>query len=559
MPAATTDTGLVAVRQVRSNLEGIGERVDADRADIAFLKKFFNDIALESLVQVHDQLEENEFLTPHRESSQLASDTLEALRHHMDNQDAEELKDLLTSPHFDALLTAHDQVAEKDFEYEPETIQLSAPFPPGIPSQTDIRVVGIRKAKTEPLGVTVKVDENMELVIARIMAGSMIDRQGLLHVGDIIREVNNQEVHTPEQLMDIVRLSPNTVTFKIIPNYDVQQYQTKVYMKTHFNYDPLKDRLIPCKEAGLPFRDGDILEILCSDDANWWQARIVDSDNPSGLIPSQTLEERRKAFVRPEYDYSKSLLCGFTRRKKKKTMYTSKQNSEFDQCEMMVYEEVTKMPPFKRKTLVLVGASGVGRRALKERLIKMEPQKFGSAMPHTSRAPRAGEEHGKGYYFTDRETMQKDIANDMYLEYGEFNGNLYGTHLDTIHEVIKSGKMCVLDVNPTSLKVLKTSEFMPFIVFLAAPSVEALRDMYEEGQRRGMTKKSASTPGAVEFKTEEDFLNTIQESADIERVYKTYFDQTIVNDNFDETYRTLKKALNEFTHETQWVPVNWVY
>lgn len=48
---------------------------------------------------------------------------------------------------------------------------------------------------------------------------------------------------------------------------------------------------------------------------------------------------------------------------------------------MMVYEEVTKMPPFKRKTLVLVGASGVGRRALKERLIKMEPQKFGSAMP----------------------------------------------------------------------------------------------------------------------------------------------------------------------------------
>lgn len=51
---------------------------------------------------------------------------------------------------------------------------------------------------------------------------------GLLHVGDIIREVNNQEVHTPEQLMDIVRLSPNTVTFKIIPNYDVQQYQTKV-------------------------------------------------------------------------------------------------------------------------------------------------------------------------------------------------------------------------------------------------------------------------------------------------------------------------------------------
>ena len=34
-----------------------------------------------------------------------------------------------------------------------------------------------------------------------------------------------------------------------------------------------------------------------------------------------------------------------------------------------------------------------------------------------------------------------------------------------------------------SLKVLKTAEFLPFIVFIAAPSVEALKVMYEEGRR----------------------------------------------------------------------------
>lgn len=39
--------------------------------------------------------------------------------------------------------------------------------------------------------------------------------------------------------------------------------------------------------------------------------------------------------------------------------------------------------------------------------------------------------------------------NGKYLEYGDFNGNLYGTRLDTVREVIDSGKMCVLDVNPT--------------------------------------------------------------------------------------------------------------
>ena len=34
------------------------------------------------------------------------------------------------------------------------------------------------------------------------------------------------------------------------------------------------------------------------------QAKKVDENGPSGLIPSQTLEEKRKAFVRPEYDYT---------------------------------------------------------------------------------------------------------------------------------------------------------------------------------------------------------------------------------------------------------------
>lgn len=67
----------------------------------------------------------------------------------------------------------------------------------------------------------------------------------------------------------------------------------------------------------------------------------------------------------------------------------------------------------------------------------------------TSRAPRDGEEHGKGYYFTDFDTMIEEIKEDKFLEHGEFNGNLYGTKLDTIHNVMRSGKMCVLDVNPT--------------------------------------------------------------------------------------------------------------
>ena len=39
------------------------------------------------------------------------------------------------------------------------------------------------------------------------------------------------------------------------------------------------------------------------------------------------------------------------------------------------------MPPFQRKTLVLIGAQGVGRRTLKQRLIKADPSRFSGVTP----------------------------------------------------------------------------------------------------------------------------------------------------------------------------------
>lgn len=68
-------------------------------------------------------------------------------------------------------------------------------------------------------------------------------------------------------------------------------------------------------------------------------------------------------------------------KKKRKTLYKSKLNSEYDKADLMLYEEVTKMPPFKRKTLVLIGVHGVGRRTLKNRLINSDPEKFGTTIP----------------------------------------------------------------------------------------------------------------------------------------------------------------------------------
>ena len=71
---------------------------------------------------------------------------------------------------------------------------------------------------------------------------------------------------------------------------------------------------------------------------------------------------------------------------------------------MVLYEEVARMPPFQRKSLVLVGANGVGRRSLKERLIKSDPHRFGGAMPRKYGAVRRGSVIGCAYTETSSQS-----------------------------------------------------------------------------------------------------------------------------------------------------------
>ena len=106
-------------------------------------------------------------------------------------------------------------------------------------------------------------------------------------------------------------------------------------------------------------------------------------------------------------------------RKKRKEIFKSNTNHEFDKAELAMYEEVTLMKPFRRKTLVLIGASGVARRSLKQKILNYDPDQFASPLPHTSRPKRPEEDSGMRYWFVDREDMEYSIRNHEFLEYGE--------------------------------------------------------------------------------------------------------------------------------------------
>lgn len=77
---------------------------------------------------------------------------------------------------------------------------------------------------------------------------------------------------------------------------------------------------------------------------------------------------------------------------------------------------------------------------------------FGASYPlDTSRRPKDSEREGQGYSFVSRAEMEADIRAGRYLEHGEYEGNLYGTRIDSIRGVVAAGRVCVLDVNPQVL------------------------------------------------------------------------------------------------------------
>ncbi|XP_044154018.1 MAGUK p55 subfamily member 2 [Bufo gargarizans] len=515
--------------------------------DLIFLKGI-----MESPV-AHERMEETRLEAVRENNLQLVQEILQDMAGVRDPSGAAaELQKILQEPHFQSLLQTHDSVASKNYETPPPSPVMdptlsNQPVPPDA-----VRMVGVRKNAGEHLGVTFRV-EGGELVIARILHGGVIDQQGLLHVGDVIREVNGREVGSdPQALQEMLREASGSVVLKILPSYQEQHPLRQVFVKCHFSYDPSNDSLIPCKEAGLAFQAGDLLQIVNQEDPNWWQACLV-KGGTAGLIPSQLLEEKRKAFVKRDGELgpNSSALCGsMGGKKKKRIMYVTTKNAEFDRHELLIYEEVAKMPPFRRKTLILIGAQGVGRRSLKNKLLTSDSLRYGTTTPYTSRKRKEGEWDGQSYSFVSRAEMEQDIKAGRYLEHGEYEGNLYGTKISSIQEVVASGKMCVLDVNPQAVKVLRTAEFVPYVVFIGAPDFDTLKSNNLGAVEAGLTAKQLS---------DGELLRIIEESERLQQAYGHYFDLSLVNSDLDETFQELQVALEKLRTEPQWVPVSWVY
>ncbi|XP_068685696.1 peripheral plasma membrane protein CASK-like [Montipora foliosa] len=559
-----------AIGQLLDSLEEIQVLTGAKDDDVSFLQSFFEHHTLQALLEVYDRSQEwtDENRLPSMTSTpsavQDAQEVIDLVEYKAeDDDDCYELQNILSDPHVAALLQAHDEVlknasGEEVNTHQPESStayngrQTEDSVGDRPEKLTRVRLVQFHKQLNEPMGITLKLNEEGRCIVARIMHGGMIHRQGTLHPGDEIREINGINVadKSVENLQALLRDASGNVSFKIVPSSRNINQATEVYVRALFDYDPRGDDLIPCQQAGLTFLCGDIIQVVSKSDPYWWQAmKINDSSRFAGLTPSPELQEWRVSCLAAEKARKQNgATCIWFGKKKKggKDKYLAKHNAIFDKLDLVTYEEVIKLDYFKRKTLVLLGAHGVGRRHIKNTLINKYPERFSYPIPHTTREPKEGEEDGKNYFFVSAVDMLADIEANKYLEYGTHQGAMYGTKLDTIRDNLNQGLTAILDVEPQALKVLRTSEFSPYVVFISAPTIIG-----------NDSSRIPSTPnGDV---ADESLQRLSEESESLRKSYGHLFDLTIVNNDIDDTIRLLESSFERLHTTPQWVPVSWVY
>uniref|UniRef100_A0A8C1BPJ9 MAGUK p55 scaffold protein 3a n=1 Tax=Cyprinus carpio carpio TaxID=630221 RepID=A0A8C1BPJ9_CYPCA len=390
-------------------------RPDANhKEDMVFLKDVFSERSLSYLMKIHEKLRQYERQSPTpvlHSASTLAEDVAEELQSGPMSSEEKELLHLLTSPHLKAVLSVHDTVAQKNFD------PVLPPLPDDFEDELDeesVKIVRLVKNK-EPLGATIRRDDSTgAVIVARIMKGGAADRSGLVHVGDELREVNGSSVmhKRPDEISQLLSQSQGSITLKIIPAIKEEDKlkESKVFMRALFDYTPLEDKATPCQEAGLPFKRGDILQVVSQHDQTWWQAkRVGDCNLRAGLVPSKQFQESKSSSP-------SGLRRSFRLSRKDRRGSSGEANvSDQNDTEFLTYEEVTRYqqkPNERPRLVVLIGSLGARINELKQKVIAENPHRYAVAVPHTTRPKKSHEKEGVEYHFVTKQAFDADAQNN---------------------------------------------------------------------------------------------------------------------------------------------------
>ncbi|HWB58988.1 MAG TPA: guanylate kinase [Chthoniobacteraceae bacterium] len=127
---------------------------------------------------------------------------------------------------------------------------------------------------------------------------------------------------------------------------------------------------------------------------------------------------------------------------------------------------------------ILSAPSGAGKTTLRT-MLQRTPD-FVYSISCTTRQPRPGEEHGKDYFFLQKEDFDRRVQNGDFLEHATVFNNSYGTLRETVLDSLDRGVDVLLDIDIQGAELVRATTHEKIRaaiadVFLMPASMDVLR------------------------------------------------------------------------------------
>lgn len=183
------------------------------------------------------------------------------------------------------------------------------------------------------------------------------------------------------------------------------------------------------------------------------------------------------------------------------------------------------------RLFVVAAPSGAGKTSLVRALMQREPR-LRFSISYTTRAQRPTEEHGRDYFFVDKQEFERMITNGAFLEHARVFDNYYGTSRDQVTAMLERGENVLLEIDWQGAQQIRKAMPECASIFILPPSREAL-----ETRLRGRATDS-----------DEVIARRLRDSiADMS--HWPEFDYVVINDDFERALNDLHAIVSNRGHE----------
>ena len=182
------------------------------------------------------------------------------------------------------------------------------------------------------------------------------------------------------------------------------------------------------------------------------------------------------------------------------------------------------------KCIIISAPSGAGKTTIVQALLK-DLEQLAFSISACSREPRGKEQDGVDYYFLGKDTFQKYVDENAFLEWEEvYDGMFYGTLKSELTRIWKEGKTVIFDVDVVGgihLKQIMGDKALS--IFIQPPSIEKLA--------RRLTSRNTDSSEKIKMRLAKAEQEIEQANA---------FDVNIINDELDLAIQSVRLAITRF-------------